>query len=429
MMFERASKGGPARAKKKRAKAAKVVADVPLKDLLDRLFEPPDANRYNILLQTNGFEQVSDVKLASPAYFEALGMPKAAVELLMTEANRKEEEQVEEVSPVLILEVKDLVKEWFDKMDEDGSGEITMYEASDLLSSLGPREGSKLTWGELLAEIDTNRDGKISVDEVENIFLNAAPDNDTEFIKVVLTPLRDLRAQGWVVVDVRKKKAQAANPHWREADNNEGGVTDLRRIGENPGEDNHNKTMKLILSGLEAAAIAEANIKKKGAQRVISNRLAQPGHAKLFGMRRDDEDDEVTWVVNRKNLLDEVINEEEDDAISAARHALAAAGIKQVEVRALRKGWMDYDSETPARFIILDKWRKFAQWKQKCNGVILRMGIMRQYIQSATVFSAWKSVHTDAMLRKQREENRRAAEEAERQASLKGRVKGLFGKN
>ncbi len=428
MAFERAAKGGPARAKKKRAKAPKLVADLPLKVLLDKLFETQDANRYNILLQSNGFETVNDVKLASPEYFEALGMPKAAVELLLVEANRKEVETVEEASPELISEVKYLVGEWFEKMDDDGSGEITMYEASDLLNSLGPREGSRLTWGELLAEIDTNRDGKISVDEVENIFLNAAPDNDEEFIKVVLTPLRDLQAQGWEVVDMRKKKAQAENPHWRDSDNNEGGVTDLRRIGEEPGEDNHNKTMKFILSGLEAAAIVESNTKRKGAQRVISNRLAQPVGQKLFGMRRDGEDDEISWVVNRKNLLDEAIDEEEDDAFSAARQALAAAGIKQVEVRPLRKGWMDYDSETPIRFIILDKWRGHVKREKKFRGIILRMTIMRQYMQTATCFSAWKQFHARSMARIRRE-NELAKEETERNANVRGKVKGFFGED
>ena len=423
MMFERANKGGPARAKKKRIKESIDPAEVPLKEVLDQLFESQSANRYNILLQMNGFERMSDVKLASSAYFEALGIPSEACEALMAEANRKPEEKKEKkASPELIDEVKALVAEWFDKMDDDASGEITMYEASDLLNSLGPREGARLTWGELLAEIDTNRDGKITVDEVEAIFLNAAPDNDEEFVKVILTPLRDLQVQGWEVVDVRKKKALASNPHYRDDQNNEGGVTDLRRIGEDPGEDNHNKTMKLILSGLESAAIQEANMKKKGAQRVISNRLAQPVTNKLFGMRRDEEDDEVSWVVNRKSQAQG--EEGDDDAFVAARQALVAAGIKQVEIRPLKKGWADYDSETPIRFIILDKWRKHAAWKKKCNGIILRMSIMRQYIQSATVFSAWKQVQNAAKKQRLALEQQAAASE---QASLKGKVKGLFG--
>ena len=84
--------------------------------------------------------------------------------------------------------------------------------------------------------------------------------------------------------------------------------------------------------------------------------------------------------------------------------------VKQVEVRPLRKGWIDYDSETPIRFILLDKWRKHVQWKKKCRGIILRMGIMRQYIQVATFFSAWKQVHTVYKSRAQRENERRVSD-------------------
>lgn len=423
MMFERSNKGGPARAKKREQKKQKSVEEVPLKELLDRLFEQGDANRYNILLQTNGFEHVSDVKLASAAYFEALGMPMEHVEQVLAEANKKEVEIEEKANPELVAEVKKLVGEWFDKMDDDGSGSITMYEASDLLNSLGPREGARLTWGELLAEIDTNNDGQITVDEVENIFLNSAPTDDAEFEKVILTPLRDLQSKGWVVVDVRKKKAQASNPHWRDDDNNEGGVIDLRRIGEDPGEDNHNKTMKLILSGLEAAAVAEGNAKKKKGQKRVSNRLAKPvQHFKLFGQEDDDideEGEEESWVVNRKHLQEQGFGDE-DESIVAARRALVAAGIRQIEMRPLRRGWIGYDSETPRRFVILDRWRQHASWEKKCRGIVLRMNIMRQYIQLATSFSVWQQVI--AVTKQQR-----AEAEAASKGGLKGKVKGLFG--
>ena len=420
MAFERGSKG-VARAKKKRAKATVERTEVPLKQLLDRLFEDDVANRYNILLQVNGFEQVGDVALASPHYFEALGMPMEAVELLLAEANRKEEEKVEQASPKLIEEAKALIGEWFIKMDDDGSGEITMYEATDLLNSLGPREGARLSWGELLAEIDVNRDGKITADEIEGIFLNAAPDNDEEFQKVVLTPLRDLQARGWEVVDERKKRAQAANPYWRDPENNEGGVTDLRRIGEDPGDFNHNKTLKCILTGLEAAALTEADTKKKGKQRVFSSRLAQPITYKLFGMKQDDdEDEEVSWVVNRKHIIDEPINEE-DDAISAARKALAAAGVRQLQLRPVRKGWMDYDSETPRRFVILDKWRQWVALEKKYRAIVLRMTINRQELQLKAGFRVWKLAHNVAKKQKLRK--------GQGQGLLKGKVKGLLGEN
>ena len=420
MAFERGTTG-VARAKKKRDKATDERREVPLKQLLDRLFEDDVANRYNILFQVNGFEQVSDVALASPQYFEALGIPKEAVDLLVAEATRKDE-KVEQASPKLIKEAKALVAEWFTKMDDDGSGEITMYEATDLLNSLGPREGARLTWGELLAEIDVNRDGKITADEIERLFLNAAPDNDEEFQKVILTPLRDLQARGWEVVDERKKKAQAANPFWREDQNNEGGVTDLRRIGEDPGEDNHNKTLKSILTGLEAAALAEADTKKKGKQRVFSSRLARPITYKLFGMKQDDdEDEEVTWIVNRKHNVDERIDEDDDDAIGAARKALAAAGIQQVELRPVRKGWMDYDSETPRRFVILDKWRQLVVTEKRFRAIVLQLTIRRQHLQVATAFRVWKMAHNVARNQKLRQ--------GQGQGLLKGKVKGLLGEN
>ena len=76
-----------------------------------------------------------------------------------------------------------------------------------------------------------------------------------------------------------------------------------------------------------------------------------------------------------------------DDAMAAAKFALVAAGVEQVEIRPLRKGWLGYDSETPRRYIILDRWREHAIWEKKCRGVVLRMNIMRQYIQMATSFS------------------------------------------
>eukprot|EP01045_Picozoa_sp_COSAG04_P058818 COSAG04_NODE_28807_length_273_cov_0.597701_1_plen_51_part_01 len=39
-----------------------------------------------------------------------------------------------------------------------------------------------------------------------------------------------------------------------------------------------------------------------------------------------------------------------DDAMAAAKFALVAAGVEQVEIRPLRKGWLGYDSETPRRY-------------------------------------------------------------------------------
>ena len=461
MMFQRDQKGGPARLKKAEKIEKKKQSERPLKELLDALFEEHDSNRYNILLQTNGFEQVSDVKLASSAYFEALGMPAEVVEKLLGEANKVEEEVEEVANPKLVAEVKALCAEWFSVMDDDGSGAITMYEATDLLNSLGPREGSRLSWGELLAEMDTNRDGQITVDEVEGVFLREAPTDDDEFEKMVLTPLRDLQKMGWEVVDVRKKKAQASNPRWQDESNNEGGVTDLRRIREDPGEDNHNKTMKLILSGLESAALVEQEHKKKKGQKKISDRLAKPsGRFKLFGQVRfyahfrsfvpsfcivlpcfwadlgfdlilqidedeeiEEEEEEQRWLVARDRKKEQGIDEaEEDDAIVEARRALVAAGVKQIDVRPIRRGWIGYEAETPRRFIILDRWREHAIWEKKCRGIVLRMNIMRQYIQLATMFSYWQQVIE--VTKRQRDEA-----EAIKKVGLMGKLKRGIGKD
>ena len=89
-----------------------------------------------------------------------------------------------------------------------------------------------------------------------------------------------------------------------------------------------------------------------------------------------------------------------DDAMAAAKFALVAAGVEQIEIRPLRKGWLGYDSETPRRYIILDRWGEHAIWEKKCRGVVLRMNIMRQYIQMATSFSVRRPFPTAACRRR-----------------------------
>ena len=171
-----------------------------LKQLLNTLFDGHDSNRYLQLLMHNGFEEVDDVKLAGAQYFENLGMPIHAVELLLSAAQDAEQHVPEVVDEALVSEARGLVSEWFGFMDKDGSGSITMHEARDLLNALGPREGARLSWGELLAELDSNNDGVITVEEVEDVFLSSAPTDNEAFEIVVLKPLRDLRGLGWEVV-------------------------------------------------------------------------------------------------------------------------------------------------------------------------------------------------------------------------------------
>ena len=82
---------------------------------------------------------------------------------------------------------------------------------------------------------------------------------------------------------MRKEKAPKFKKDFAD-DEDEGGVTDLRRIDEDAGDDDHNRTMKIILSGLEATAILEQDAAKKKSQVDINSRLAKPSaRFRLFG--------------------------------------------------------------------------------------------------------------------------------------------------
>ena len=82
---------------------------------------------------------------------------------------------------------------------------------------------------------------------------------------------------------MRKDKAPKFKKDFAD-DEDEGGVTDLRRIDEDAGDDDHNRTMKIILSGLEATAILEQDAAKKKSQVDINSRLAKPSaRFRLFG--------------------------------------------------------------------------------------------------------------------------------------------------
>ena len=74
-----------------------------LKQLLNTLFDGHDSNRYLQLLMHNGFEEVDDVKLAGAQYFENLGMPIHAVELLLSAAQDAEQHVPEVVDEALQL--------------------------------------------------------------------------------------------------------------------------------------------------------------------------------------------------------------------------------------------------------------------------------------------------------------------------------------
>lgn len=83
---------------------------------------------------------------------------------------------------------------------------------------------------------------------------------------------------------MRKEKAPKFKKDFVDDGEDEGGVTDLRRIDEDPGDDDHNRTMKIILSGLEATAILEQDAAKKKSQVDINSRLAKPSaRFRLFG--------------------------------------------------------------------------------------------------------------------------------------------------
>ena len=83
---------------------------------------------------------------------------------------------------------------------------------------------------------------------------------------------------------MRKEKAPKFKKDFVDDGEDEGGVTDLRRIDEDAGDDDHNRTMKIILSGLEATAILEQDAAKKKSQVDINSRLAKPSaRFRLFG--------------------------------------------------------------------------------------------------------------------------------------------------
>ena len=112
-----------------------------------------------------------------------------------------------DVHIVYRFDAAELLKEWFIAMDADGDGFIDRDEGVEMAQMLGD------SWEGIVAEIDENSDGRLSLDEFSGYFLNSFLKSNEDVLKsdaakevsvgqaeidpVLMQMLTDLRDAGW----------------------------------------------------------------------------------------------------------------------------------------------------------------------------------------------------------------------------------------